>query len=194
MGQEVSPELLKTEKPDAVIVATGSKPIIPEIPGINKKSVTTAIELLLGKRKAGKQVVIIGGGLIGCETALWLAQQGKQVTIVEALKALMRSGSPVPRPNMLMLRDLLKFNKINVLTITSLCEITDDGVVVIDKDSNKTALRANTVVVACGLSPDKELYNTLKDSLPNIHLVGDAKEARNIMHAIWDGFEAARNI
>jgi 2-enoate reductase len=193
LGKKVTPELIKKEKPDEVIVATGSKPVIPDVPGINKDKVATAIDLLLGKKKAGNNVVMVGGGLIGCETALWLAQQGKQVTIVEALKNLMQSGSPVPRPNMMMLRDLLKFHKVKVLTETALCEVTDDGVVV-EKASNRTTLPADTVVIAVGLKPDQELYNSLKDSVSNLHLVGDAIEARNIMHAIWDGFEAARNI
>jgi 2-enoate reductase len=194
LGKKASPELLQKEKPDAVIVATGSRPVIPDVPGINKEKVTTAIDLLLGKKKAGKQVVIVGGGLIGCETALWLAQQGRQVTIVEALKGLMQSGSRVPRPNMMMLRDLLKFNNVNVLTNTSPSEITDDGALVIDKSSQKITLHADTVVIAVGLCPYRELYSSLKESVPNIHLVGDAVEARNIMHAIWDAYEVARNI
>jgi 2-enoate reductase len=194
LGKKVSPDLLQKEKPDVVIIATGSKPVIPDVPGINKEKVTTAIDLLLGKKKAGKRVVIIGGGLIGCETALWLAQQDKQVTIVEALKGLMQSGSPVPRPNMMMLRDLLKFHNVNVLTDTALSEITNDGAVVVEKSANKTTLPADTVVMACGLCPDQELYNSLKNSIPNLHLVGDAAEAQNIMHAIWDGNEVARKI
>ncbi|MCJ7515507.1 MAG: NAD(P)/FAD-dependent oxidoreductase, partial [Dehalococcoidia bacterium] len=193
LGKTASPDLLQKEKPDVVIIATGSKPVTPNVPGINKEKATTAIDLLLGRKKAGNQVVVVGGGLIGCETALWLAQQGKQVTIVEALKNLMQSGSRVPRPNMMMLRDLLKFHNVNVLTDTCLLEVTDDGVTV-DKSSEKTTLPADTVVIAVGLCPDRELYISLKDSVPNIHLVGDAVEARNIMHAIWDAYEVARNI
>jgi 2-enoate reductase len=192
-GENVTPELLNKEKPDAVIIATGSKPIIPDVPGINKDKVTTATDILMGKKKAGKQVVMVGGGLIGCETALWLAQQGRQVTIVEALKSLMRSGSPVPRPNMMMLRDLLKLHKVKVMTNTCLSEITDDAVVIMQEPSQKTTLTADTVVIACGLCPDNELYNSLKTSVTDLHLVGDAAEARNIMHAIWDGYEIARN-
>ena len=196
MGKKVTPALLKKEEPDEVIVATGSKPVIPDVPGVNSDRGTTAIDLLLGKKTAGKRVVVIGGGLIGCETALWLAQQGRQVTIVEALKALMRSGSPVPRPNMMMLRDLLKFHGVNVLTNTSPCEVTTDGVIVVNQSAEKTTLPADTMVMACGLSPNRELYNSLKEIVTKtrLHLIGDASEARNIMHAIWDGYEAARNI
>jgi 2-enoate reductase len=193
LGKKVTPELLQKEKPDAVIMATGSKPVIPDVPGINKENVITAVDLLLGKKKGGKRVVVVGGGLIGCETALWLAQQGKSVTIIEALKNLMQSGSRVPRPNMMMLRDLLKFHKVNIMTDTCLLEVTDNGITV-DKSSEKTTLPADTVVIAVGLCPDQELYSSLKDSIPKLHLVGDAADARNIMHAIWDGFDAARTI
>jgi 2-enoate reductase len=194
MGKKATAELIQKEKPDAVIIATGSKPVIPDVPGINKDKVTTAIDLLLGKKKAGKQVVVVGGGLIGCETALWLAQQGIKVTIVEALDRLMQAGSPVPRPNMMMLRDLLKFHKVNVLTSTSLSAVTDDGVIVSDKASQKITVPADTVVIAVGLGPDQELYRSLTGNIPNLHIVGDAVEARNIMHAIWDAYEVARNI
>ena len=194
LGKTVSPELLLKEKPDAVIIATGSKPVIPDVPGINKEKVTTAIDVLLDRKKARKVVVIVGGGLIGCETALWLAQQGRKVTIVEALKSLMQSGSRVPRPNMMMLRDLLKFHKVNVLTDTALSEVTDEGVIVVDKSSQKNTLPADTVVSAVGLVPDRELYSSLKDNVPNLHVVGDAVEARNIMHATWDAYEVARKI
>jgi 2-enoate reductase len=194
LGKKVSPELLQKEKPDVVIIATGSKPLIPNVPGINKEKVTTAIDLLLGKKKAGKLVVIVGGGLIGCETALWLAQQGSKVTIVEALNKLMQASSPVPRPNKMMLRDLLSFHKVNMLTNTTLAEVADDGVVVVEKSSRQTTLPADTVVIAVGLGPDQELYRSLTGNIPNLHIVGDAVEAQNIMHAIWDAYEVARNI
>jgi 2-enoate reductase len=95
---------------------------------------------------------------------------------------------------MMMLRDLLKFHKVNVLTDTALSEVTDEGVIVVDKSSQKITVPADTVVIAVGLVPDRELCSSLKDSVPNLHVVGDAVEARNIMHAIWDAYEAARKI
>ena len=194
LGKAVSPELVHEEKPDVVIVATGSKPCIPNVPGIEKEKVTTAGDLLLGKKKAGESVVIIGGGLVGCETALWLVQKGKKVTIVEMLSSLLRAGRPVPRPNRMMLLDLLKFHKVNVLTNTSLVEVTDDGAVVIDRSSHKKTLPADIVVLCVGLKSDQELYRSLMDKIPNLYLIGDAREAYNIMNAIWDAFEVARNI
>ena len=192
-GKEVSPEMVQEEKPDVVIVATGSKPVIPSVPGIDKEKVTTAADLLLGKKQAGESVVIIGGGLIGCEIALWLTQQGKKVTIVEMLDDLMRTN-PVPRPNRMMLLDLLKFHKVNILTNASPSEVTDEGVVLIDKSSHKSTIPADTVVLAVGLECDQELYNSLAGKIPNLYIVGDAKLAQNIMYAVWDAYEIARNI
>lgn len=82
---EVTPELVERENPDEVFVATGSNSIKPDVPGIERSNVVTAMDLLLGREKAGDSAVVIGGGLIGCETALWLAKQGRKVTIVEML-------------------------------------------------------------------------------------------------------------
>jgi 2-enoate reductase len=96
MGAEASPELVAKASPDAVIVATGSSPIIPGIFGIDKPCVITCIDLMLGKKEAGDKVVVIGGGMIGCETAVWLAEQGKQVTVVEMMPQLMGEFLTVP--------------------------------------------------------------------------------------------------
>jgi 2-enoate reductase len=194
LSTEVSTDLVMETKPDVVIVATGSKPCIPDITGIQKEKVTTATDLLLGKKKAGGSVIIIGGGLVGCETAVWLAGQAKKVTIVEMLGDLMQAGNPVPWPNELMLRDLLKFHKVNVLTDTSVLEVTNDGVVLIDNCFRKSILSVDTVVLAAGLQSDQGLYRSLSGKIPNLYLIGDARQAQNIMYAIWDANELARNI
>jgi 2-enoate reductase len=106
----------------------------------------------------------------------------------------MQVGNPVPWPNELMLRDLLKFHKVNVLTNTTVLEVTDDGVVLIDNCFQKSALPADTVVLAVGLLPDQALYRSLVGKIANVYLIGDARKAQNIMYAIWDANEVARNI
>lgn len=194
LSRAVSPELVVKEYPDIVIVATGSKPVIPNVPGIDKEKVTTAVDLLLGKKKPGESTVIIGGGLIGCETGLWLAQQGKKVTIVERLNKLMSGSIPVPRPNRMMLLDLLRFREINVLANNSLAEVTDRGVVVVDQSSRTSTIPADTVVLCVGLECEQRLHRSLMGKVANLYLVGDAKEARNIMYAIGDAYEVAQNI
>lgn len=194
LGIEVNSDILEHEKPDVVILATGSKPIIPDVPGIKMDKVATAIDLLKGKKKPQNKVCILGGGLIGCETALWLAQQGKEVTIVETLGDLMVSGIPVSRMNRMMLLDMLKFHNVNAITNTTLLEVTADGVRLIDKSFQQKNLRADTVVLAIGLRPDQELYGILRRRTPNLFLIGDARNPQNIMGSIWDAYEVARTI
>lgn len=90
--------------------------------------------------------------------------------------------------------DLLKFHKVNVLKNTSLFEVTDDGVGLVDSSFRKSALQAGTIVIAVGLETEQEFYRGLVGKTPNVYLIGDAKEPRNIMYAIWDAYEVARNI
>jgi 2-enoate reductase len=194
LGQEVTPELVEAESPDVVVVATGSKPVTLDIPGIRKRKVATAIDIFTGKKEAGATVAIIGGGLVGCETALWLAKGGKKVTIIERLGGLMQAGLTVPWPNKRMLLDLLEFNEVAVVLNTTVLEVTDAGVILIDTHFVKSTLPVDTVIQAVGLKADRELYNSLSDKVADIHLIGDARQAQNIMYAIWDANELARNI
>jgi 2-enoate reductase len=191
---EISSQEVTKANPDVVIIASGSKPLIPEVPGIDKEKVATAGDLLLGKKKAKETVVVVGGGLIGCETALWLAQQGKKVTLVEMLEELMVGGIPVQHMNRMMLLDLLKFHNVQGITRSSLLEVTDEGVVLIDQAYTRKKLPADTVALAVGLTADQELYRQLRGQGPNLFLIGDSRRAQNIMNSVWDAYEVARMI
>jgi len=193
-GTEVTPDMIAKEKPEIVILATGSKPIIPQVPGIDKDEVATAIDLLLGKKQARQNVLVLGGGLIGCETALWLAQQGKKVTIVEILQDLLTAGIPVQPMNRMMLVDLLRYHRVDVIRNTFLLEILEDEVLLIDKSFQRKRVPAETVVLAVGMRPDSKLYNTLQGKIPNLYLIGDGRQAQNIMNSVWDAYEVARMI
>jgi 2-enoate reductase len=195
LNQEVTPDLIEDKKPEAVIVSTGSNPIILNVPGITKERIVmTVTDLLLDKKKTGETVVVIGGGRVGCETAIWLAQQGKKVTVVEKLDKLMSTDPPIPRMNRMMLLDLLNFYKVNLLMNTSLLEVKDNEVVVINKPFSKNTLKTDTVVLAVGLIPNQDLYRELQGKIHNLYLIGDSRQARNIMGAIWDAYEVARTI
>ncbi len=180
------------ENPDAVVATTGSVPCVPPIPGVEGANVATCTDVLLGHKGTGKRVVVIGGGLVGCETALWLAQQGKEVTIVEMLPRLMAGGLPVPRMNECMLEDLLAYNQVNVLTGACAGGISADGVTVTTADGSEKKLPAESVVLAAGLLPDNRLYTALSQRLPRVYNPGDGREPRNIMGAVWDGYEVGR--
>ena len=189
LGKEATPELVQKVNPDVVFVATGSMPIIPDIPGIEKKMVVTAIDLLSGKRDAGELVVVVGGGLVGCETALYLAQKDKKLTIVEMLKSVMLD---VYVANRMHLLELLADAGVVILTETSLSGITSRGVNIVNKYGERSDLKADTIVLAVGLKSDGWLLEALKDKVPEVYAIGDCIEPRKVMQAIWEGFRTAR--
>jgi 2-enoate reductase len=138
--------------------------------------------------------LVLGGGLIGCETALWLAQQGKKATVVEILPALLSGGIPVQHMNRLMLLDLLRFHRVEVLTGASLLQISPEGAILQEGDSSKREVDADMIVLAVGLAPEQDLYRSLRGRIPNLFLIGDSRNAQNIMNAVWDAYEVARMV
>ncbi|WP_291634065.1 FAD-dependent oxidoreductase [Clostridium sp.] len=194
LNTEITEDYINDKKTDVVVIASGSTSVTLNLPGMDRTNVCSAEDLLAGKKTAGPKIVMIGGGLIGCETALWLAKQGNEVTIVEALPELLSSGKPMPHMNRIMLLDLLKFNKVDAITNTSLLEVKEEGVLLIDKNFKQTSLDSDTVVIAIGYKPDNKLYNKLKCNVHELYNIGDSREASNIMNAIWDAYEVARNI
>jgi len=191
---EASSTLIERDKPNVVLLATGSEPILPEVPGINQSNVVTCTDLLLRKKKAGDTIVVVGGGLTGCETALWLAQQGRKVSIVEMLPELMTGSLPVARANKMMLLDLLALNHVTIMTDTTLQEINKDGVVISNKAFDKKNLKTDIVVLAVGMKAKDSLYKELIGKIAHLYALGDCREPRNITGAIWDGYEVGRTV
>ncbi|MFH1953796.1 MAG: FAD-dependent oxidoreductase [Pseudomonadota bacterium] len=191
LGSRASAELIAEEKPDAVIVATGGVPLIPDIAGVNKDIVITAIDVLAGKRETGKNVTVAGGGLVGCEVANFLAQQNKNVTIIEMLAAI---GVDMEQYTLNVLLGELKDKNVNILTSVQISEFTDAGIVIVDKSGNKTMHKADTVVLALGLSRSTGLAEELEGRVEEIYTIGDAKQPRKIREAISEGFMTAYNL
>jgi len=192
LGKEVAPKLIEEMKPDVVIVATGSAPIVPDIPGIESEKVVTAIDLLLGKKEAGETVVVVGGGLVGCETAVYLAQKGKRVTIVEVLGRIIPDVFEANRQHLFK---MLAENGVCVLTDASLGRVTEEGAVVVNKRRRYQAdLKADTVVLAVGLKPEIDLAKALEGKMAEIHSIGDCHEPRKILDAVWDAYNTVRVI
>jgi 2-enoate reductase len=194
LGTEASQDIIDKENPDVAIIATGSKALIPDIPGIDKDNVSTCIDVLLGRKEVGENVVVVGGGLVGCETAVWLAQQGKNVTIVEMLPELLDGTPRVPRMNRTMLLDMVAYNKINVITGACMNEVTDEGIIVSGGKFDRKLIEADDVVLALGLQAEDSLYNALIGKIAQLYALGDCREPRNIMGAVWDSYELARTI
>ena len=188
---EVTPEIVKNSGADAVIVATGSTPKIFNLGDSSK--VFTAADVLTEKVNPGNDVVIVGGGLVGCELALHLAQAGKNTTIVEVQDKLLALNGPLCHANSDMLKQLIPYNNVKVLTSSKVIETTENGVLV-DVKGTKEDIKADSIVLAVGYNPVNSLYNELKYEVSDLNLIGDARNVANIMYAIWDAYEVAANI
>ena len=188
LGKKATPGLITETEPDVIVVATGSVPMIPDISGVERTSVVTAVDLLLAKIEPHEPIVVIGGGLIGCETALHLAQKGSPVTIVEMLNHIAHDS---PLPNQMHLRKLLADAHVRILTKANASAIVDKGVLVCCGDAEGIFLEANSGVLAVGIKSDRELYKALKNRFQSIYAVGDCVSPRKVLHAIWEAFRIA---
>ena len=176
---------------DTVIIATGSTPKVFQL-GDNDK-VYTAAQVLLKEKDPGDTTVIIGGGLVGCETALWLAQHGKKVTIVEALDKIMAVNGPLCHANKDMLEALLPYNGIEIITGGKASDY-HEGVLTVTTQTETKQISCDSVILSVGYKEEDSLYNEVQFDVPEIYLLGDAKKVSNIMYAIWDAFEVANHI
>lgn len=191
LNQTVCKQMIQRLEVDEVILATGSNPRVLTIDGA--ENVYSAEDVLMKKENVGQKVIVIGGGLVGCETALWLKQQGKEVLIVEKQDDILQVGGPLCHANHDMLHELIRFNKIEVRTRSSITKKVEQGFV-LNVDGQETIVEADSVIAAIGYLSQDELYNEIKFDFPNVRLIGDASKVQNIMYAIWDAYEVARNI
>jgi len=187
LNTEATPENILTEKPDAVILALGGIPAKPPIPGIDGRNVVTAQDVLNGKVQTGQTCVIIGGGLVGCDTGHWLAAKGKAVVIVEMLKRMAGEMGPMARRRLL---DGLRTHQVAMLTEVTCNEITDTGVQITTADGQLKTLAADTVILAAGSVKNNALLAGLEGKVPEVRTVGDAAEPHGIMEAVRDGYLA----
>lgn len=176
---------------DAVIVATGATP--KKFPLGENAPVYTATDALLGKTPIGERVTVVGGGLVGCETALWLAQEGKHVTIVEALDRLMAVNKPLCHANSEMLERLLPFHGVETL-VSSSVQKYENGKLLVKTPQGEQQLDCDTVILSVGFREDRGVFDAWENSAKEIYLLGDAKKVANIMYAVWDAFEVANHI
>lgn len=173
---------------DKVILAAGSRPLMPPIPGINGKNVKTSTEALLGA-PVGKKVVVIGGGLVGCETAADLKEKSESVTIIEMLNDILLTADH-SKNNDQSLRDLIKAKGINIIAPARVTLIEEDGVTYM-KDGETYKVSCDTVVIAAGYQSNNELEAALEDKV-DLSVIGDASAPRKIMTAVHEGFHAIR--
>ncbi len=187
----VTKETALDSKYDAVIIATGSRPKM--FPLGEDDKVFSAEQVLTGQKETGDTVAVVGGGLVGCETALWLAKEGKKVTIVEALPKLMAVNGPICSANKEMLERLIPFHGIETVCDARVKSFAD-GRLTADTADGEKVIPADSVILSVGYSSVADLYEELRFEVPELYLLGDAKQVANIMYAIWDAFEVANHI
>lgn len=188
LGQKVTKEDILKMNPDAVVCATGVNPITPDIEGA--KRAVTATDILKGKA-CGKTVAVIGGGSIGCETAEFLAKQGKKVSIIEMTDTL---AGNTGKTDQTILLGHLKGYGVKLLTECRVTKITDIDVVYKTKDNCTGFVRAETVVFAVGGRPETSLYDSLKDEIKEIYNIGDSNGGGIIPNAVYEGYTVGNKI
>lgn len=192
MNTEVTAELLKEANADAVILATGSVPVMPRsIDGIDRA--VSGVDALLGRKPVGEKVIIVGGGLVGCEIAYGYAKEGKDVTIVEALDQILNLGN-VPGMNKAMLLDAFAFYGTKIYTGTRLKSVLADGAVVVLPDGTEKKLIADTVILSIGYRPLPSLKDSLKDIGIPVYEIGDGAKVGNVMTCIAQAYETAMDL
>ncbi len=217
-GQKATVETIIKENPEVVVIATGTRQRIPGIPGIDNKKVVGFREVLERKVGLGREVVIIGAGGIGCETALFVAKEGSNhpesvlfllsagaITSEEAVNLakgnrkvtlLRRKGSiggGMPRQVRWVILQELRNLGVEMVSELDYKEITDDGLTII-QDGGEKLIPADTIVVAAGGDPDDGLYHALEGKVAEIYRIGNAKEVRNCLAAVYEGAEIGRAI
>jgi len=186
-----SPELADYRAYDTVIVATGTYPRMLSFE--DSGNVHAATDVLLGKVAVGDQVTIVGGGLVGCETALWLKEKGKDVNLVELQDELLANNGPLCHANREMLERLIPHAGIVVKTGAS-AERFSGGKLRLNTKTGPEIIPCDTLVMAIGYTARAELFAEIDANHPETYLLGDARKVANIMYAIWDAFEVASHI
>jgi NADPH-dependent 2,4-dienoyl-CoA reductase/sulfur reductase-like enzyme len=192
LGTEATPENVQAIDPDVVIAAVGSRPIIPDMPGMDKGKALTVVDVYFNREAIGKNVVVVGGGTAGCEAALFLAEHGRKATIIEMLEELAdRFGNVFYH---LALVEAIENNpNVDCRLRTKCVGATPEGIRVA-RGGREEILAADSVVWAVGQAPELEIVNRFRDSAPRFCSVGDCDEPRKIMEATRTAFFSAMNI
>ena len=212
LGKEADEAFIREQAPDALVVATGATPQRPSIPGIHRSSVVLAWDVLADNVTVERKVIIVGGNAVGLETALYLASQGtlspevlhflmvnkaespdtleqllnhgsKEVCVVEMTK---KAGQDLGSSTRWTVMAELKRLGVKVITGAKAIEVTEAGLR-IQRESREEFLPADSVVIATG-STGQDALASLKDLIPELHVIGDAKKPRNALEAIMEGF------
>lgn len=192
---EMSAKAITDLDTDEIVVATGAVSKIPPIDGVTQNNVMTSIDALSGKKTIGRKVLVLGGGITGCEIAIWLSKQGKEVVLAEYMPRLM--DPPENKPfysNIMMLQDLLDHYNVRIMVGTQ-CKKIDGDQVVLSNSGGEETLNMDTVILCTGFNADTALFDAVYSAVDKkVWCIGDSKHPSNILSAIRDGNTIGRMI
>jgi 2,4-dienoyl-CoA reductase-like NADH-dependent reductase (Old Yellow Enzyme family)/thioredoxin reductase len=190
LNKQATADEVKTFAPDSVIVAVGSTPFVPDIPGIKGKNVINCREFLAGEKSVGKNVVVIGAGHVGCETCFALAEKGANVTLTYIEPALEIKYWMFKK----YFQDKLAKYNIKIYPQVLYRKITEKGVELTTREGETVFLTADNIVLAAGSTPDRTLPEALKGKYLDFAEIGDCVKPRKIREAVEEGIWAAADL
>ena len=192
MNQEVTLDFIREEKPDSVIVASGSRTLILPIEGIDNPAIIHGSDLLDGKRAAGKKVLVVGGGMVGCETAAFLGEQNHDVTVIEFRDTV---GADVIHEHRVYLMKDFEDYKIKEITGAKVCKFYEDGVEYETADGQRHESRGyDSVILSMGFRNYNPFGEEIKAIVPDTYVIGDATRARRALDATKEAYEVASTL
>jgi len=195
LGVEVTPEMIDNERPDAVVLATGAIPKEPDFIGTGDERVVSSWDILGGQvEPVAQKVVVIGGNMLGCEVAEFMADQGNLVSVIKMRPggAMAEDCEPTNRRGLL---ESLQECRVSLLTDFKVEGLSGDGVKVVQRDSGEErTLEAETIVLALGATPERSLVGDLKKKEIEFHPIGDCRQPNNIRQAIYEGALVGRQL
>ena len=191
LGKAVTSDIVGREKPDILLLAVGAKPIIPGIDGIKNANVRLAEEIYGKEDEIGERIVVLGGGLVGCETAAHLGRLGRNVTIVELREEIALDADVFYRT---AVKGDLNKNHVKILTGYTGRKITEAGILIENAEGKEELLVADTIISAVGYRADNRLFMDLHDAAPVVQLIGDCRKPGKVTNAISDGYYMALDL
>lgn len=207
LNTAMSPEQVKAENFDAVVVAIGAKEFIPPVPGADGKNVIHAMKLYGNEDKLGSKIVIVGGGFVGCEACVHLQSMGKTVDVVEMTDELMSEAHAIEEERFFTeyymtheytmdrtdLVDVPEIDRVKIHLSTRCVEVTDKGVVV-EKDGQRSLIEADTVIMSTGFRPDKALVESYRGTAFDVIVIGDSDHVADLLNTSTSAYRAGQQI
>jgi len=184
LSTDVTTDSIRKNKPDIVVIATGSTPIIPQVEGIDSRLVCTSKNFFNGELDHIKKAVVIGGGATGCEISLCLSENGCSVSLIEQLPKI---GIQIEAITRKMIIQRLKKNNVKILTNFKLVKVSENGVFAADPDGNYQLIEGDRVIITIGNKSNNDLYNASVNLGIETYRVGDCVEVRSAKEAIYEG-------